>query len=183
MSRIGRKIIAIPEGVNVSIADRRFTVKGPKGENRLDLHPRVQVVQEDNSLRVSVADPGNKTDRALWGLHRALLANAIQGVTEPFIKKLEMVGVGYRAAVQGNKLVLEAGFSHSVEMIIPEGIACTVEKNTITIVGVDKQRVGAFAADVRAVRKPEPYKGKGIKYAEEVIRRKAGKAAKAAGAA
>ena len=182
MSRIGKKSIPIPQAVAVSVENGIVKVKGPKGENRLELHPHVQVAQEEQDLEVRVSNPEEKFDRALWGLHRALLANMIKGVTEPFIKKLEMVGVGYRAAAQGNKLTLEAGFSHPVEIHIPEGITCTVEKNIISISGIDKQQVGEVAAKIRAVRKPEPYKGKGIKYEGEVIRRKAGKAAKAAGA-
>lgn len=183
MSRIGKKPIAIPAGVTVAVADGVVSVKGPKGEDHLVLHPHVTVVQNNGELTVSVEKPEEKFDRALWGLHRALLAAMIEGITSGFVKKLEMVGVGYKSAVQGKKFTLEAGFSHPVELEIPEGIAVAVEKNTlITISGLNKQKVGAFAAKVREVRKPEPYKGKGIKYVGEVIRRKEGKAAKAAGA-
>lgn len=182
MSRIGKKPIAIPSGVIVTINENVVRVKGPKGENALTLHPQVVVLQDGGQLIVSVKNPQEKFGQALWGLHRALLANLVNGVHTLFDRKLEMVGVGYKAAVQSKKLVLELGFSHSIELTIPEGISCTVEKNTITLTGMDKQAVGQFASRVRELRKPEPYKGKGIKYAGEIIRRKAGKAAKAAGA-
>lgn len=182
MSRIGKKPIQIPSGVNVAITGDIISVKGPKGENKLKIHPAVQVIQEQGLLTVSVKNPEVKTERALWGLHRALIANLVQGVFAPFEKKLEMVGVGYRASVQGKKIIVEAGFSHPVEMDIPEGVTCAVEKSTISLGSIDKERVGLFAARIRAIRKPEPYKGKGIKYAGEIIRRKAGKAAKTAGA-
>lgn len=182
MSRIGKKPITILKGVAVTIQDGKVVAKGPKGENSLLIHPEVQVEQAGELLTVSVKHPEEKNGRALWGLHRALLANLVNGVHTPFVKKLEMVGVGYKAAVQGKKLVLELGFSHPVELAIPEGVQCVVEKNQITLTGIDKQAVGQFAAMIREWRKPEPYKGKGIKYAGETIRRKAGKAAKAAGA-
>ena len=182
MSRIGKKSIPIPSGVTLNISADRVQAKGPKGDQALVLHPEVTVRQENGAATVTVAHPDNKQSRALWGLHRALLANLIHGVHALFEKKLEMVGVGYKAALKGNTLVLEGGFSHSVEFAIPEGITCVIEKNVITLSGIDKQKVGQFAATIRAIRKPEPYKGKGIKYVGEVIRRKAGKSAKAAGA-
>ena len=183
MSRIGKKPIPIPAGVTVTIGnDSVVVVKGVKGQNRVILHPKVTVSQADGSLQVAVQDPNVKQEKALWGLFRALLANAVQGVAVPFEKKLEMVGVGYKAALQGRNIVLEVGFSHPVAIELPEGITGTVEKNMITLVGCDKNTVGQIAAQIRAVRKPEPYKGKGIKYVGEIIRRKAGKAAKAAGA-
>ncbi|MDO8505458.1 MAG: 50S ribosomal protein L6 [bacterium] len=182
MSRIGKKPISIPKGVTVVISEGKVQVKGPKGENNMALHPEVMISQVDDTLTVTVARPEEKECRALWGLYRALLANLVQGVYTTFERKLEMVGVGYKAALQGKNLVLELGFSHPVTLAIPEGVQCTVEKNTIVLSGVDKQAVGQFAARIRAYRKPEPYKGKGIKYAGEVIRRKAGKAAKTAGA-
>lgn len=181
MSRIGKKPITIPSNVTATIESDTVKVKGPKGEDVLHLHPHVRIRQEDGALSVSVAHPDEKQDRALWGLYRALLANMVKGVAHGFEKKLEMVGVGYKAAVQGKKIVLEVGFSHPVELSLPEEIAATVEKNVITISGISKEKVGQFAAAIRAIRKPEPYKGKGIKYVGEVIRRKAGKAAKAAG--
>lgn len=182
MSRIGKKSIAVPANVTVTIEGDTVKVKGPKGEDLLRLHPNVHVSLEAGELAVTVNNPEEKQDRALWGLHRALLANMVRGVGQPFEKKLEMVGVGYKVALQGRKLVLEVGFSHPVEVELPEGITATVEKNVITLTGVNKQQVGEMAAQIRAIRKPEPYKGKGIKYVGEVIRRKAGKAAKAAGA-
>ncbi|OGL65093.1 50S ribosomal protein L6 [Candidatus Uhrbacteria bacterium RIFCSPLOWO2_01_FULL_47_24] len=182
MSRIGKKPIAIPSGVTAEAADDTVVIKGPKGELKLALHPEVTVMIDKSTLAVLAKHPETKEGKALWGLHRALLANMIAGVVKQFEKKLEMVGVGYKAAVQGQKLILEVGFSHPVEITIPSGISGTVEKNVITISGIDKQLVGQISAAIRSVRKPEPYKGKGIKYAGEVIRRKAGKAAKAAGA-
>lgn len=182
MSRIGKKPINIPSGVEVKAAAGEITIKGPKGTLNLSLHPHVAVASADNSLTVTVKDPEIKQDRALWGLYRSLLSNIVRGVTEGFTKKLEITGVGYRAAVTGNKIVLNLGFSHPVELQIPEGLTVTVEKNVVTITGVDKQLVGQFAAVVRSQKLPEPYKGKGIKYDNEIIRRKAGKAAKAVGA-
>lgn len=182
MSRIGKKPILIPKGVTVVIKGDMLSVKGPKGEEALKLHPAVSVQEGDGMLNVSVALPEEKSQRALWGLYRALIANMIRGVVTPFEKKLEMVGVGYKAAMQGKKLTLEVGFSHPVVIELPEGVTGAVEKNVITLVGLNRQVVGQIAAKIRGVRKPEPYKGKGIKYAGEVIRRKAGKAAKAAGA-
>ena len=182
MSRIGKKPIAIPVGVTVTHENGTLTVKGPKGQDMLMLHPMISVTQEGAALQVHVSEPEEKQGRALWGLHRALIANMVQGVQQGFEKKLEMVGVGYKSALQGRNLTLEVGFSHPVVFSIPEGLNVSVEKNAMTITGLNKQAVGAFASKIRAIRKPEPYKGKGIKYAGEVIRRKAGKAAKAAGA-
>ena len=181
MSRIGKKPISIPKGVVVSILEGKVQVKGPKGENVMAIHPEVIISQADDTLTVAVKRPEEKEARALWGLHRALLANLVQGVHTTFERKLEMVGVGYKAALQGTNLVLELGFSHPVTLSIPEGVQCAVEKNTMLLSGIVKQAVGQFAARIRAYRKPEPYKGKGIKYAGEIIRRKAGKAAKTAG--
>lgn len=181
MSRIGRKPIPITSAVSVLIEDDIIKVKGPKGENVLKIHPNVRVINADGALNISVKSPEDKNDRALWGLYRALITNMVEGVVKPFEKKLDLVGVGYKAALQENKLTLEAGFSHPVEIIVPEGIVCSVEKNTISISGVNKGAVGEFAAMIRSVRKPEPYKGKGIRYTGEVVRKKAGKAAKAAG--
>ncbi|KKU12392.1 MAG: 50S ribosomal protein L6 [Parcubacteria group bacterium GW2011_GWC2_45_7] len=182
MSRIGKKNIIIPKGVTVQIAENTVTVQGPKGQDVLVMHPSVKVEEAESVLAVSVKNPDEKQDRALWGLHRALLANIIQGVTRGFEKKLEMIGVGYKAALKDKSLVLELGFSHPVEVVLPEGISCTVEKNIITLSGINKQLVGEIAAQIRRLRKPEPYKGKGIRYAGEFVRRKAGKATKTAGA-
>lgn len=182
MSRIGKQPITIPAGVTVSINDRRVEVKGPKGNLSLELHPRVTLTNAENQLTVSVTDPDLQTDRALWGLTRMLVANMITGVTTGYEKKLEINGVGFKAQVSGKNLVLNLGFSHPIEFPIPEGITMTVEKNVVTISGIDKQLVGETAAVIRRLKKPEPYKGKGIKYIDEVIRRKAGKVVKAAGA-
>lgn len=182
MSRIGKKIIILPAGVDVRISGQEVAIKGPKGEEKIVLHPHVKAVLQGSELSVSVANPEEKNDRALWGLFRALLAGQIEGVVKGFEKKLEMQGVGFKASLKDKKLILEVGFSHLVEINLPDGVEATIEKNIIIIKGINKNTVGAFAAKVRAVRKPEPYQGKGIRYLGEVVRRKAGKAAKAAGA-
>lgn len=176
MSRIGKKPISLPTGVETNIDGNKITVKGPKGE-LFELIPEdIAVVQEGQELLVQRPSDAKK-HRALHGLSRALIANMVEGVTKGFEKKLELVGVGYRAQLQGKKLVLNLGFSHPVEVEAPEGIEFEVPANTkISIKGTDKQLVGNTAAKIRALRKPEPYKGKGIKYENEFIRRKAGKA-------
>jgi large subunit ribosomal protein L6 len=176
VSRIGKKPISLPAGVEVSIKDNAISVKGPKGVLEWELPEGITVVQEGNELVVN--RPSDiKQHRAMHGLSRALIANMVQGVSAGFEKKLELVGVGYRAQMQGKKLVISIGFSHPVEVEPPEGIEFEVPAVTrITIKGIDKQLVGNTAAHIRAIRKPEPYKGKGIKYENEVIRRKAGKA-------
>ena len=179
MSRIGNKVIIIPQSVEVELLEGNFVkVKGPKGELESQLNPLITIVIEDGEIKMS--RPNNERfSRQIHGTTRSLLANMVHGVTEEFSKKLIISGVGYRAAVQNNVLVLTMGYSHPVEMVIPEGLTVTVEKNTeITIKGVNKEVVGEFAANVRLVRKPEPYKGKGIRYDNEIIRRKAGKIAK-----
>lgn len=178
MSRIGKQIIKIPEGVEVKVAENKLTVKGKKGELTLDLHPVIKLAIKDDQIQVSVDDPQQKASRSLWGTHRALIANLIEGVTEGFVKKLEFNGVGYRVTISGQKMVLLLGFSHPIEYTLPAGISGKVEKNTITISGIDKIIVGQVAAEIRSFRKPEPYKGKGIKYDDEIIRRKAGKVVK-----
>lgn len=177
MSRIGKKTIEIPQGVVVTISEYAVLVKGPKGELQEKLHPRVTIKQVDGTVNVTVADPELKQDRALWGLYASLIINMITGVTEGYEKKLEVNGVGYKVAASGNKVTLHVGFSHPVDFDLPEGITAEVEKNVITLKGASKQVIGQVAADLRKIRKPEPYKGKGIKYMEEVIKRKAGKAA------
>lgn len=177
MSRIGKQPITIPEGVTATISEGSITIKGPKGELTQDIHPHVMVEQKDSELIVTVKDTQDKQDKALWGLFGSIILNMVTGVTQGFEKKLEVNGVGYKVNVQGDKLVLNVGFSHPVEFTIPKGIEANVEKNIITISGADKQLVGQVAAQIRKVRKPEPYKGKGIKYVDEIIRRKAGKAA------
>lgn len=179
MSRIGRKPLQIPSGVEVTLAGQSVSVKGPKGTLAVALHPHVHVeVTPERVLNVTVDKEDDVKDRALWGLFRKLIGNAVDGVQKPFEKKLEFVGVGYRVALTGNVLSMEVGFSHPVEFKLPTGIEASVEKNTLTLSGIDRHLVGEIAAQIRRTRPPEPYKGKGIKYIDEVIRRKAGKAAK-----
>ena len=176
MSRIGRAPITVPAGVEVNVADgNTVTVKGPKGTLTQNLHPNMTITQEGNVI--TVTRPNDlKENRSLHGLTRTLLNNMVVGVTEGYTKKLEVNGVGYRVAKEGNKLVMNLGFSHQVIMEEKDGITIEVpDPNHINIVGCDKQLVGQFAAEVREKRPPEPYKGKGIKYADEVIRRKVGK--------
>ncbi len=183
MSRIGNKPIALPEKVEVTLDDREVRVKGPKGSLSMTLAPHVAVelVEEDGKrlIRCWVEEPDTKTQRSLWGTTRALIQNMVRGVAEGFQKSLEVVGVGYRANVQGSKIVFDVGYSHAVDFPLPEGVTASMEKNTLTLSGADKQLVGETAARIRRIRKPEPYKGTGIKYTDEVIRRKAGKAGKA----
>ena len=183
MSRVGKKILKVPAGVDLKVEGKTVRAKGPKGELSLTMHDHVSAKIEDGVLSVDVKDPENVNDKALWGLTRRLIENLVTGVTKGFEKKLEINGVGFKAAAQGNVLKLEVGLSHDVEFQVPKGIAVAVEKNIITVTGIDKQQVGEVAAQIRAVKKPEPYKGKGIKYVEETIHRKAGKAAKAGSAA
>lgn len=175
MSRIGKQPIPLPQGVEINIDGNAVAVKGPKGTLQRKLHSNMIIRVEDG--RILVERPtDNPTDRALHGLSRTLVNNMVVGVTTGFQKTMELVGVGYKASKQGKKLVLAVGYSHPVEMDPPEGIDVEVPTPTRIIVkGVDKEKVGAFAANVRAVREPEPYKGKGIKYENERIRRKAGK--------
>jgi large subunit ribosomal protein L6 len=183
MSRVGKKILAVPSGVEVKVEGKTVKVKGPKGQLTLGLHPHVTAVVSGSELSVAVSEPDSVKDRALWGLFRRLIGNMVTGVTKGFEKKLEISGVGFKAAVQGKKLKLDVGFSHEVDFPIPDGVSVTVDKNVIAVSGIDKQLVGEVAASIRRVKKPEPYKGKGIKYADEVIRMKAGKAAKTGTAA
>jgi large subunit ribosomal protein L6 len=178
MSRIGKAPIPVPDKVSVSLNGLAVTVKGPKGELSRILPDGVSISQEGNILQVSPAN-GSRRSRERHGLSRTLVANMVEGVSQGFIRKLEIVGVGYRASVQGKKLVVSAGYSHPVEMVPPEGVTFTVENNTTVFVsGADKELVGNEAAKVRAIRPPEPYKGKGIKYEGEKILRKAGKTGK-----
>lgn len=183
MSKIGKKLISVPEGVQIVLQPPEITVKGPKGELKLAIHPKVLVKAQDKELLVSVKDPADRRQRALWGTFRSLLQNMITGVTEGFERRLEIVGVGYKAALVGNKMVLNLGYSHPVELAVPAGLEAKIEKNTIIITGPNRQMVGEFAALIRSRRKPEPYKGKGIRYTDEVVRRKAGKVVKAVGGA
>ncbi|HOX96963.1 MAG TPA: 50S ribosomal protein L6 [bacterium] len=178
MSRIAKKPLAIPAGVEVRVDGNTVTVKGPLGELKQVLHERVSVtVDKDNStFSVFVKDANDVGDKALWGLFARLIRNMVMGVSKYFEKTLELSGVGYRVNLQGTKLVFALGFSHPVEFPLPEGIKAEVNNNVIKIMGVDKHQVGQVAANIRALKKPEPYKGKGLKYSDEVIRRKAGKA-------
>jgi large subunit ribosomal protein L6 len=178
MSRIGKAPISVPDKVTVSLNGLSVTVKGPKGELSRTLPDGVSISQEGNTLQVSPVNESRRS-RERHGLSRTLVANMVEGVSQGFTRKLEIVGVGYRAAVQGKKLVVSAGYSHPVEMVPPEGVTFTVENNTnVFVSGADKELVGNEAAKVRAIRPPEPYKGKGIKYEGEKILRKAGKTGK-----
>ena len=175
MSRIGRAPIDLPAGVEVKIDGQHITVKGAKGQLELNVHPNITVTQEGNVLNVTRPND-QKENRALHGLTRSLVNNMIVGVTEGFKKTLDVNGVGYRVTLEGNKLNLNIGFSHQVIMEAPAGITVEVPTpNQIVVSGADKQMVGQFAAEIREKRPPEPYKGKGIKYSDEVIRRKVGK--------
>ena len=180
MSRVGQAPIPVPSGVEVKIEGRVVTVKGPKGELSRTLPEVLSITQDAGELTVARADE-ERESRALHGLFRSLVANMITGVTEGYRRGLEIVGVGYRATAQGDRaLELAVGYSHTVKVQAPEGITFEVPSNTrIDVVGIDKETVGQVAADIRAIRKPEPYKGKGIRYQGEVVRRKAGKAASA----
>lgn len=174
MSRIGKRPIHIPSGTTVSVDDGRVTVEGPKGSLSRSLHPQIQIGVTDDEVVVSRKSESIET-KALWGTFASHIENMVQGVNEPYVKKLVVDGVGYRAETQGDDLVINVGFSHPIEMQIPEGITVEVEKNTITVSGIDKDLVGQFAANIRAMREPEPYKGKGIRYEDEEILRKQGK--------
>ncbi len=179
MSRIGRMPIAIPAGVEVKIAENNHvTVKGPKGTLERTLPAEMKIEQEGEQIKVTRPNDIKKM-RALHGLTRTLINNMIIGVTEGYTKELEVNGVGFRAAKSGNKLTLNLGFSHPVEMEDPEGVESKVDGNKIIVSGIDKEKVGQYAANIRDKKRPEPYKGKGIKYATETIRRKVGKAGKA----
>lgn len=175
MSRIGKKPILIPSNVKVGIAEGEVRVEGPKGKLQFRFHPRMKVGLRDNALVVE--RPTNiRTDRALHGLTRSLIQNMVQGVTDGYTKELEIEGIGYRAQVSGRKLILNLGFTHPIEYSIPEGIEIKAPKQTqIVVSGTDRQKVGQVAADIRGFHEPEPYKGKGIHYVGEVIRRKQGK--------
>ncbi|MCS7257651.1 MAG: 50S ribosomal protein L6 [Thermomicrobium sp.] len=179
MSRIGKRPIPIPPGVDVQISDGLVRVSGPKGQLELKVHPKMIIQRVDGMIQVQ-RPSDERFFKQLHGLYRTLIANMVQGVTEGFRKDLEIHGVGYRAALEGKTLVLNVGYSHPVRIEPPPGISFLVESPTrIAVLGIDKQLVGEVAAQIRRVRPPEPYQGKGIRYAGEVIRRKAGKAGKA----
>ena len=178
MSRIGKKPVIIPANVTVNVAEGNVvTVKGPKGTLTYTFHPDMIIKKEGNELIVERPSE-MKEHKALHGLTRTLLSNMVEGVTKGFSKTLDINGVGYRAAKSGKTLTLSLGYSHPVEMTDPEGVTTEVQGNVITVKGIDKEAVGQFAANIRDKRRPEPYKGKGIKYADEIIRRKVGKTGK-----
>jgi large subunit ribosomal protein L6 len=177
MSRIGKLPITIPKGTEIKIEKGIISVKGPKGQLTMSQNRQVKVDVNEDQIIVSVKKPEDKFDKSLWGLYRSLINNMIQGVNSGFEKKLEVNGVGFKAAANGKKINLNLGFSHPIEFELPEGINGSVEGNVITISGINKQEVGEIAAKLRRLKKPEPYKGKGIKYQDEVIRRKEGKTA------
>ncbi|MBI4359509.1 MAG: 50S ribosomal protein L6 [Candidatus Jacksonbacteria bacterium] len=182
MSRIGKQPVIIPEGVNVNLTDSVISITGPKGVLSLRIPQNLTIAKQDNAITVNVLNPEDGATRALWGTTGRLISNAITGVTKGFSKKLIITGVGYRAHLKDKTLVLEVGFTHPVEFKPEDGITVALDGTTIIIIsGIDKQRVGEYAARIRGVKKPEPYKGKGIAYEGEVIQRKAGK--QAAGAA
>lgn len=177
MSRIGKMPITIPDAVEVKIEEKNIFVSGPRGKLSMDIHPKVHIEKKENVLTLSIQDPSDHKQNSLWGLFRNIVRNMIDGVTIGFSKQLEIIGIGFKAGVKDRTLILHVGYSHPVEYHIPEGIEIKAEKNIITVSGADKQAVGQTAAEIRFIKKPEPYKGKGIKYIDEIIRRKAGKAA------
>lgn len=183
MSRIGLKPIPLPLDVDVNVQSGLVTVKGPKGTLTVAVPPKALVTQNpEHALEVRVLNPEDVHQRAIWGLTRQLLKNAVLGVQKPYEKALEFVGVGYKVALTGGTVKMDVGFSHPVEFTLPEGVLGRVDKQVLTLSGIDKALIGETAARIRRIRPPEPYKGKGIKYTDEVIRRKAGKTAKAAAA-
>jgi large subunit ribosomal protein L6 len=176
MSRVGLKVIAVPKDVKVQVAEKALTVQGPKGKLTTPVPPGIQFVLNGTELSCKRANDERQL-RAFHGLARALAQNAIKGVTDGFTKELDIVGVGYKAAVEGNKVVFSLGFSHPVVYQVPEGIKVAVDKQTrIVVSGIDRQRVGQVAAEIRGLRKPDPYKQKGVRYVGEVLKKKAGKA-------
>jgi large subunit ribosomal protein L6 len=177
MSRLGKLAIKIPSDVQVKIEGDLVTVKGPKGELKRKLIPQIAVKLGEGELNVNIINPKNKRENALWGLYWNLIRNMIIGVKDGFEKKLEINGVGFKVAGAGKKLTFNVGFSHPVEFILPPTLDAKVEDNVITVTGADKELLGQIAYQIRSIKKPEPYKGKGIKYVDEVLRRKEGKAA------
>ena len=181
MSRVGKKIISIPNGVKVEHKGKNISITGPKGILQFDIHDYASLDIKPDSIEVKVPLPENKKQKALWGTTRAIIANMVEGVTKGFEKKLEINGVGFKVQLTGKTLTFALGFSHPIVVDVPVGLTAAVDKNLITISGSDKQQVGQFAAQIRELKKPEPYKGKGIKYIDETILRKAGKVMKAVG--
>ncbi len=196
MSRIGKKPVILPAGVTAELSGNVLTVKGPKGSLTQEVHPKVVITtvanESGNEVIVDVAKKEDKREKALWGLFRSLVQNMVDGVNTGYTKQLDVVGVGFKAEVRGTTLVLNLGFSHAIDFEIPAGVEAKVEKDaskvtilqyqtTITLTGISKQLVGQVAANIRELKKPEPYKGKGIKYSDETIVRKAGKVVKAVG--
>lgn len=177
MSRIGKEPITVPKGVEIKLDRSRVQVRGPKGELSVDLHSKIDVTVDNQVIQLNRID-NSRVAREQWGLRRTLINNAVLGVSKGFEKTLEVIGVGYKADLQGSTIVLNVGYSHPVKIDLPKEIDAKVEKNKITLSGIDKQAVGELAAVIRRVRPPEPYKGKGIKYETEQIRRKAGKSGK-----
>jgi len=177
MSRLGKLPIQIPAGVTANASSEIFSVKGPKGELKIKIQELIEVKIEGNEVIIKPKNAEAKNASAMWGLVWSLIRNAVIGVSEGFTKKLEINGVGYKANVSGNKLNMSLGFSHPVVFDLPVGVSATVEGNAITLSSASKELVGETAAQIRKIRKPEPYKGKGVKYSDEIIRRKAGKSA------
>lgn len=177
MSRLGKLPIQIPAGVTANVSGDIFSAKGPKGELKIKIQELIEVKIEGSEVHVKPKNLEAKNASAMWGLVWSLVRNVLKGVSEGFTKKLEINGVGYRANVAGSKLNLNLGFSHPIAFDLPQGVSATVEGNAITLASADKELVGEVAAQMRKIRKPEPYKGKGVKYSDEIIRRKAGKSA------
>ncbi|MCG7418970.1 50S ribosomal protein L6 [Macrococcus epidermidis] len=178
MSRVGKKIIEIPAGVDIKIDGNTVTVKGPKGELTRTFNEEMTYKLEDNTLEV-VRPSDSKAHKTIHGTTRALIANMVEGVSKGFEKNLELIGVGYRAQMQGKNLILNVGYSHPIEIVAEDGITLSVDKNTkVKVEGISKERVGAIASNIRATRPPEPYKGKGVRYEGEYVRRKEGKTGK-----
>jgi len=177
MSRLGKLPIQLPQGVEAKLQGNTLTVKGPKGELSQEINELVKLDVSDSEIKVNVANPSSKKERAMWGLFRSLVRNMVQGVSEGFTRQLEVNGVGYRVSVSGQKLTFNVGYSQPAEFTVPEGIDVQVEGNVVTLSGIDKQAVGETAARIKQIKKPEPYKGKGIKFVGETILRKEGKSA------
>lgn len=177
MSRVGKKPIEISDKIKITYTDQVLTVAGEKGTLSRTIHPDVNLNIDDTALTVSIDNMDKKT-RSLWGMTRALIANMVTGVSKGFERSLEINGIGYRAEVKGNNIEFNLGYSHPIDFPLPDGISASIEKNVIKLSGIDKELLGYTASTIRSLRPPEPYKGKGVKYAEEYVQRKAGKTAK-----